>query len=84
MTKQYQWIDFVENSAKEETRKTKFWDVMGKNSLQHLGTVQWWSHWRRYCFFPESNMIFDANCLWDIADFIANATTEHKQKKTTV
>jgi hypothetical protein len=83
MTKQYQWITFKEISLQRSKRKTKTWQCNVKTG-GYLGIVQWYSHWRRYCFFPDAHLLFDANCLCDIADFIANATTEHKQKKTTV
>jgi hypothetical protein len=35
-----------------------------------LGQVKWYANWRRYCFFPIEDSLFDASCLKEIEDFI--------------
>lgn len=61
---------------------TKTWTVAAKNSLGFtLGVVKWWSAWRRYCFFPNADTVYDADCLWDIADFCAHMTREQKENQ---
>jgi len=62
-------------------KDTGIWIVKNGSQSIVLGTVKWWAHWRRYCFFPEADMLFDANCLWDIADFCARTTTQHKEAR---
>jgi hypothetical protein len=74
----YDYVEFIENKVGAFQRITKVWDCYSKNGIC-LGKVKWWAHWRRYCFFPEPNMLFDCNCLWDIADFVAGNTTEQKE-----
>lgn len=32
-----------------------------------LGEIRWYSHWRRYTFFPSPGTTFDKNCLVEIA-----------------
>jgi len=76
----YPQVSFSEDHVGEAKRKTKIWFCYSKGRL-HLGVVKWWPHWRRYCFFPSQNLLFDQNCLWNIADFIAKRTTEHKESK---
>jgi hypothetical protein len=78
--KQYQWVVFNEHNPIDPKLKTKIWSCFAKTG-PFLGSVRWWSHWRRYCFFPQPETLFDANCLWDIADWCASQTTEQKQKK---
>lgn len=58
---------------------TKVWRVISIQSGTLLGGIKWYPAWRRYCFFPLNDMLFDANCLWDIADFVARMTAEQKE-----
>ena len=81
MNKQYEHIEFTLNHTGESKRRTKIWNCHSINGGTHLGVVKWWSHWRRYCFFPESRTIYDANCLWDIADHCALMTKEQKESR---
>lgn len=43
-----------------------------------LGQIKWWSPWRRYCFFPNPDTVFEQVCMREIADFVENKTREHK------
>jgi len=73
----YDHVEFIEDIRKRTERVTKIWDCRSKSGTP-LGVVKWWAHWRRYCFFPAPNMLFDCNCLWDIADFVAGNTAGQK------
>lgn len=64
--------------------KTGRWKVevcYGPNIGDLLGTIKWHAPWRRYCFFPESDTIFEITCLNDITDFIC-AISRRIPKKT--
>ena len=74
----YDHVEFFESQVGASKCVTKVWSCQSKAG-SILGFVRWWAHWRRYCFFPERDMLFDANCLWDIADFVAGSTTEQKE-----
>jgi len=41
-----------------------------------LGEIRWYAPWRKYCFYPQSETVFDKGCLRDIADFCENRTEE--------
>ncbi len=45
-----------------------------------LGTITWYSQWRRYVFTPtpKSIVCFDHTCLLDIANFIDTLMQERK------
>jgi hypothetical protein len=45
-----------------------------------LGIIKWFSHWRRYVFYPDAGALFDAACLKDIVDFIEQLMDERKKK----
>jgi len=61
-------------------RKTMIWNISAKAGDQ-LGQVGWFARWRKYCFFPAPNCVFEETCLLDIAQFIIERTAEHKGKK---
>ncbi len=69
--------------AAPSSKLTKVWRVDSKANKTMLGSVAWFNHWRRYCFTPIAGygLVFDANCLWDIADFCARMTAEQKEKQ---
>lgn len=76
--KNYHWIYFSELPLKEGA-KTKTWHVRTKAGDEAIGFVRWFGRWRKYAFSPERDTIYEQDCLWDIADFIAQATAEHKE-----
>lgn len=57
---------------------TKMWDVRSVNGNDLLGMISWWTKWRRYCFFPDSDKVFDAACLTEIAAFCTQQTELQK------
>ena len=54
------------------------WDIHSKKNFL-LGSVAWLASWRRYVFVPANNVMFEEQCLRDIAQFIESATKEHKR-----
>ena len=58
--------------------KTNQYAVTSKASIL-LGKIKWYGAWRRYVFFPNTETIFDAGCLSDIATFITNLMNERKK-----
>lgn len=55
--------------------KTIIWKV-GNDVL--LGQIKWFAAWRRYCFYPEPETVFEQICLREIAEFIEARTKEHR------
>lgn len=50
--------------------KTKNFLVHSKKDNSALGEIHWYPSWKRYCFYPAANTIFDSKCLADIQNFI--------------
>jgi len=73
------WIDIVPALP---NKKTNVWHVNSKDSTRwfNLGVIKWFGRWRKYCFFPSLDTVFEEDCLRDISEFIERATKEHKQK----
>ena len=62
-------IEFLEVNHMNPKGKTCVWFVYSLDRIQ-LGIIKWKSQWRQYCFFPESDTLYNAGCLNDIADFM--------------
>ena len=71
-------IKFMEAPPKP---KTKVWWVVSKYDDIQLGTIAWFSRWRKYSFFPKGDTVYEWVCLREIADFCEKQTKEHKAKK---
>lgn len=74
------WMSF-EWDENTKSKITKVWTVIANQSNFVLGQIKWHSGWRRYCFFPNPNTLFEQDCLRDIANFIESETTIHKEKR---
>ncbi len=60
----------LEFRVTEVRDKTNVYVIFSILSKAKLGEIRWNPGWRRYCFFPEMNTVFDSDCLEDIKDFI--------------
>lgn len=58
--------------------KTKYFAVMATDGEMMLGRVSWYSKWRKYCFWPFADTLYEQDCLRDIADFIQRQTHEQR------
>ena len=71
-------IQFEQYAYLKPKAKTFVWLVWTKDGSGKLGEVRWFSRWRKYCFFPEPECVFEETCLRDISDFIVQMTLDHK------
>lgn len=60
--------------------KTQIFVVTNNRSGARLGTVKWLGRWRQYTFFPETDCVFSAGCLRDIADYIERLRARSSQR----
>lgn len=77
------WLEFKEIEQKKQNggykRKTKEFHVLSKFSRETLAVIKWHSSWRKYCFFPAENTIFDTSCLAEIVKFICDLMVERQK-----
>lgn len=69
---------FIRFSKIADKAKTAVWSCTGAQTRDELGIVQWFAAWRRYCYFPAKQTVYDANCLQDITEFVNQVNAEHK------
>ena len=79
------WIQ-AEDEGLSASRKTHKWRIVSADENRFiLGQVKWFGRWRRYCFFPSliDSLVFEQDCLRDLANFLEDETREHKYKRET-
>lgn len=64
-------LEFKHN-GKSVSEKTDIWIVVGNG--HELGRIGFFGRWRKYCFFPSVNTLFDNKCLNEISDFCKKQT----------
>ena len=73
------WIRF-EFCRNSDSGKTRIYDVVNKEFEIRFGTVSWYGPWRKYAFFPYEDMVFEQDCLNDVARFL-NVLMEERERK---
>jgi hypothetical protein len=76
-SKKGEFVDFIEIG---DTGKTKRYSINTKTG-DLFGGIQWYGAWRKYCFFPSANTIWDSKCLNEVNDFISRLMEQRKQLK---
>jgi len=72
---------FIEFVPTAPNPKTKRWAVRSKDQGAQIGTVGWHGPWRKYCFMPLGNTVFEQVCLREVADFCEAETKRHREQK---
>lgn len=63
-----------------EKRKTKIYKI-NNNDNEFLGIISWGTGFRKYCFYPNNDTMYSADCLEDIIKFIEKLERERKDDK---
>jgi hypothetical protein len=61
--------------------RTDVWDVWSRRNARHMGQVRFHPRCRKYCFFPSSGTVIEANSFRSISDFIESETEKHWKGK---
>ena len=72
---------YIEIKLIENKPKTQVYSILNKNNKYLLGIICWKSTWRKYCFFPNKDTVFDSKCLKDITEFLDKLMKERKKSK---
>jgi hypothetical protein len=74
-------IVFHHTGTATRERKTNVYEVHPINEIEILGAVRWFGRWRKYCFFPRPDTVYEETCLGEIAEFCVRETKNHRLKK---
>lgn len=59
--------------------KTRTYHVTSAKSATWLGSIAYYNQWRKYVWMPpQSDIVLDAGCLREIADFCAAETNRQR------
>jgi hypothetical protein len=62
--------------------KTRTFHVTSAKGGTWLGSIAYYNHWRKYVWMPPtSDVVLDAGCLREIADFCATETQRQRGDK---
>ena len=72
----------IEKVGNTPSGKTAIYEVQNASDV-FLGEIRWYANWRRYVFFPDVCQVclFDASCLYKIADFCTTLMEQYKEKR---
>ena len=62
-----------------QNRKTPILNIFS-NYGYCLGEIKWYGPWRKFCFYPEKQTIWDNKCLNELQTFLSLYQTSYKQK----
>lgn len=68
----------------EPNRKTNEYEIYNINTKNLLGIVKWYGAWRKFCFFPSAETIWDDKCLSVLNSFIINLNKDYRKEKKNV
>lgn len=82
VVQQNKWIYFWKQKRPFK-KLTDNYIVHSKDGDVIIGTISWYSPFRKYSFFPNPNIVtvFEATCLKDISEFLVKLMEEHKEQK---
>lgn len=73
-------LKFIEiaDSGKTKKYEVRTIHIALENPESLLGHIYWYGSWRKYCFFPEGNTVFDDRCHKQIDIFMLLCKREWK------
>ena len=57
------------------------WSCRSNANEWQIGQVYWYPRWRRYCYFPTEETVYDVGCLEDIVVFIRELMRDRKTRR---
>lgn len=61
-------------------RKTPMYHIWSKTSLSDIGIIKWYGAWRKFCFFPIEDTIWDSKCLSNIIEFLDKINKDYREE----
>ena len=71
---------FFITKINEANRKTPIYYIFEYNT-NCIGEIKWYSPWRKFCFYPDKNTIWDSKCLVQIVEQLDNINLKYKEKR---
>ena len=72
--------EFISFKMTDKKLRTTTWLCINNRSGSELGIIKWYGAWRQYCYFPTAQAVYSKGCLEDIAQFLRELITRHREK----
>ena len=76
----YKGTYFFITKIKEVKRKTPIYYIFEYNT-NCIGEIKWYSPWRKFCFYPDKDTVWDNKCLNEVMLQLMNINQSYKSKK---
>ena len=65
-----------------EKRKTPILDILveDEDGPFLLGEIKWFGAWRKFCFYPSSDTVWDNKCLQELVNFLNDYNKEYRNR----
>lgn len=74
----YEGTFFIIKKETIEKRKTPIYHIFSWDGPE-LGVIKWYQSWRKYCFYPNGDTIWDRSCIVSVIKFMDKLNEEHKE-----
>ena len=61
-------------------RKTPIYYIFEHNT-NCIGEIKWYAPWRKFCFYPDKDTVWDSKCLTDLLEQLDKINLEYKEKR---
>lgn len=61
-------------------RKTPIYHIYSKTSKDEIGQIKWYGAWRKFCFFPNEETIWDSKCLNSLMEFLDEINKDYRKE----
>lgn len=61
-----------------EGRKTPILEIINWDDI-NLGEIKWYPAWRKFCFYPNKDTVWDNKCLVELINFLNKYNKEWKE-----
>lgn len=61
---------YIVKLNKPENKKTDTYCITTIGTNYVIGEIKWWGAWRKYCFFPGEDTVYDNKCMLQIMNFM--------------
>lgn len=83
-SEKYQLGKYITVIEQESMHDSEYhcYDLNSKDLKIGLGTIEYYSPWHKFCYFPVSRTVFDEQCLQDIINFLNDLNRGIKHVKS--
>lgn len=72
---------FFITKSNYEGRKTPIYYIFEFNT-NCIGEIKWYAPWRKFCFYPDKDTVWDSKCLLEVLQQLDKINDEYKGRSS--